>query len=214
MLPSRRWLPLIPVRIQHHPSRAKRIPALLEALADFDEVAVVEDPGADEKPNHWRSHRACLEAMPDDATHLFVVQDDVLPSPSLLPRLKTALDRHPETLLLAFVPGFPRERRIQMLAQKAGQQFAPFIFGAYVPTVAIVYPRAVVDGLLAWADQPGGDRHRRPLRGADDGIVAYYCRARRIRPLAMVPCAVEHDDTAASIGKAMRRGSHRRAALL
>lgn len=207
-------LPRLVVRIQHHPSRAERIPALLEALAGFDDVQVVEDPGASEKPDHWRSHRACLEAMPEDATHLFVVQDDVLPRDTLEQRLEAALVRYPETVLLGFVPGFPRERRIQMLAQKAGQQFAPFIFGAYVPTVAIVYPRAVVDGLLAWADQPGGDRHRRPLRGADDGIVAYYCRARRIRPLAMVPCAVEHDDTAASIGKAMRRGSHRRAALL
>ncbi len=205
---------MIPVRIQHHPSRAERIPAILEALADFDDVQVVPDPGADQKPDHWRSHRACLEAMPDDAAHLFVVQDDILPSSSLLDRVLEALERYPESVLLAFVPGFPRERRLQMLAHAQKQRFYPFIVGAYVPTVAIIYPRAGVDGLLAWADGSGADRYRRPLRGADDGILAHFCRIRRLHPIAMVPSAVEHDHTAESIGKPMRRGSHRRAALL
>jgi len=202
------------VRIQHHPSRAERIPQILAALEDFDDVEVITDPGADTKPDHWRSHRACLEAMPDDAEHLFVMQDDVLPSATLHARVAHALERYPEGVLLAFVPGFPRERRLQMLANAAGHHFYAFTVGAYVPTVAIIYPRAVVDGLLHWADNTNGDRHRRPLRGADDGILAHYCRVRRIRPFALVPCAVEHDHTAESIGKAMRRGSHRRAALL
>ncbi len=207
-------LPGLAVRIQHHPSRAKRIPPLLEALDGFDDVQVVTDPGANEKPDHWRSHRACLQAIPDDATHLLVLQDDVFPQPTFKERLAEALERYPETVLLAFVPGFPRERRIQMVAHAAKQRFAPFIVGAFVPTVAVVYPRAVIDGLLAWADTSTGDRHRRPMRGADDGILAHYCRSRRIHPVAMVPCAVEHDHTAESIGKPMRRGSHRRAALL
>ncbi len=211
---SPRSLTDLAVRVQHHPSRADRISALLEALADFDDVQVVEDPGADVKPDHWRSHRACLEAMPEDATHLLVLQDDVIRLEGFYLRIAQALGRHPEQVLLAFVPGFPRDRRMQMVAKGKGQQFYPFTVGAYVPTVAIVYPRAVVHGLLDWADTNRGDRHRRPMRGADDGIVAHFCRIRRIRPFAMVPCAVEHDETAVSIGKAMRRGSHRRAALL
>ncbi len=205
---------MIPVRVQHHPSRADRIPGLLAGLAGFGDIVVVEDPGADEKPDHWRSHRACLEAMPDDAERLLVVQDDIKPQPYFKERIDAAIARYPEQVLLAFVPGFPRERRLQMVAKGKGELFYPFIVGAYVPTVAIVYPRAVVDGLLAWADKPGGDRFRRPMRGADDGIVAHFCRTRRIHPVAMVPCAVEHDEKALSIGKAMRHGSHRRAALL
>jgi hypothetical protein len=205
---------LIPVRIQHHPSRAERIPAILEALADFDDVQVVTDPGHEEKPDHWRSHRACLEQMPEDASHLFVVQDDILPRLDLTARIVEALERYPESVLLTFVPGFPRERRLQMLAHAQKQRFYPFIVGAYVPTVAIIYPRAVVEGLISWADENRGDRHRRPMRGADDGILAHYCRSRRIHPVAMVPCAVEHDHTAESVGKPMRRGSHRRAALI
>ncbi len=128
--------------------------------------------------------------------------------------MHNAIAAHPESVLLAFVPGFPRERRILMLAHKQKQQYAPFIIGAYLPTVAIVYPREVAEGLLAWADQSGKDRYRRPLRGADDGIVANYCRIRRIHPLALVPCAGEHDESVPSIGKRMRYGAHRRAALL
>ncbi len=201
-------------RVQHHPCRAHLIPPLLEALADFDDVQVVPDPGWDQKQDAWRAHRACLEARQDSHTHLLVLQDDVLiQGDSFMRKLHEAIDRHSEQVLLAFVPGFPRERRTQMLAHKAKQPFAPFIIGAYVPTVAIVYPRAVVEGLLAWADKPG-DRYRRPLRGADDGIVANYCRTRRIHPLMMVPCAVEHDESVPSVGKGTRHGPHRRAALL
>ncbi len=176
-------------------------------------MQVVPDPGWDQKQDAWRAHRAVLEAMPDDAAHLLAVQDDILPAPGFAQKVAQGIAAHPEQVLLAFVPGFPRERRTQMLAHQKKQPFAPFIIGAYVPTVAIVYPRAVVEGLLAWADKPG-DRYRRPLRGADDGIVANFCRTRRIHPLMMVPCAVEHDDSVPSVGKGTRHGPHRRAALL
>ncbi len=175
---------------------------------------MVADPGGDGKSDAWRAHRACLEAIHGEATHLLVVQDDLLPQPDFAQRVHNAIAAHPESVLLAFVPGFPRERRILMLAHKQKQQYAPFIIGAYLPTVAIVYPREVAEGLLAWADQSGKDRYRRPLRGADDGIVANYCRIRRIHPLALVPCAGEHDESVPSIGKRMRYGAHRRAALL
>ncbi len=204
---------ILSTRVQHHPCRARLIPPLLEALADFDDVEVVPDPGWDQKQNAWRAHRAVLEAMPPEASYLLALQDDVVALTFLRARVLEAIERHPEQVLLAFVPGFPRERRTQMLAHQKKQPFAPFIIGAYVPTVAIVYPRAVVEGLLAWADKPG-DRYRRPLRGADDGIVANYCRTRRIHPLMMVPCAVEHDESVPSVGKGTRHGPHRRAALL
>jgi hypothetical protein len=202
------------VRIQHHVSRAVLLPRLLAALTDFDDVKVIEDPGAHEKPDHWRAHRACLLAMPESVTHIAVLQDDALPGANFSAKLCTAIGLHPESILLAFVPGFPRERRIMMMAKQTGASFAPFIVGAYVPTVAIVYPREVVKGLLAWADVSGGDRFRRPLRGADDGVLAHYCRLRRIRPLCLVPSIVEHDETVESVGKQTRSGLHRRAALI
>jgi hypothetical protein len=200
--------------VQHHASRAALLPRLLASLADFDDVKVIADPGANEKPDHWRAHRACLIAMPDEASHLLVCQDDALPTASFHAKLTAAIVLQPESILLAFVPGFPRERRVMMMANQTGASFAPFIVGAYVPTVAIVYPCEVVKGLLTWADSGSGDRWRRPLRGADDGVLANFCRLRRIRPLCLVPSIVEHDETVESIGKKTRSGLHRRAALL
>lgn len=204
---------MLACRVQHHPSRAHLIPLLLERLATLDDVEVVPDPGADDRVDHWRAHRATLEAMPFGATHLLVVQDDVQPTATFRERITASIEAHPESVLLAFVPGFPRERRLQMVAHAANRDHELFIPGAYVPTVAIIYPREVIDGLLAWADG-GPDRYRRPLRGSDDGIVANYCRLRRIWPLMMVPCAFEHDDTLPSVGRGPRRGPQRRAALI
>ncbi len=200
-------------RVQHHPCRAHLIPPLLEALADFDDVQVIPDPGWDQKQDAWRAHRAVLEAMPASATHLLALQDDVIVQPGCAQRIFTAIEQHPESVLLGFVPGFPRERRVQMVAKQKGQDYAPFVVGAFIPTIGTIYPRAVVEALLAWADRPG-DRYRRPLRGADDGVVANFARSRRLHPIALVPSVFEHNEEIPSIGKGSRRGPHRRAALL
>lgn len=172
-------------------------------------MKVVPDPEPQGKTNAWRAHEAVLRSMPDEASHLLVLQDDALPVESFMQRLTKAVEQRPESVLLAFVPGFARERRIMALAKTARHDIAPFVIGAYVPTVAIVYPRDVVTGVLAWADASPGR-----MRGADDGMLALYCRRRRIRPLALVPCLVEHDETVEPVGKTARSGPHRRAALL
>lgn len=138
----------------------------------------------------------------------------MLPNDDFAERVEAAISDRPESLLLAFVPGFARERRVLAAAHGAGARYCPFTVGAYVPTVAIIYPRDIAVDFLAWADH-GTDRYRRPMRGADDGILAYYCRTRRLRPQALVPCAADHDETVGSISKRhVRRGPHRRAALL
>lgn len=203
------------VRIQHHPSREALVPRLLTALAPLGDVAVVPDPEPEMAgKDAWRSHRACLDTMPRTASHLFVLQDDALPVETFHVKAMAAIERHPESVLLAFVPGFAREMRHMRQAQAAGADTLRFFVGAYVPTVAICYPRAVVDDLLDWSERPRSDRYRRPMRGADDGIVATYCRMRRIFPLALVPSIVEHDESLVSVGRGQRRGRHRRAALL
>ncbi len=204
----------VALRIQHHPSRAHLIPRLLERLSGFDDVAVVADPDPTGRSDTWRTHRACLEAMPAAASHLLVMQDDALPRDGFAEKIAYGIAVHPESVLLAFVPGFSRERVALMKAHAAKERYVLFRVAAFVPTVAIVYPRAVVDGLLAWVDSRVKDRYRRPMQGADDGIVANFFRLTRIHPLALVPCAVEHDETVPSVGKSARTGPHRRAALL
>lgn len=198
----------VAVRIQHHPSRVELAARLLDQLGGFDDVEVIEDPEPNAHRNAWRSHRACLEATPEDATHLLVLQDDSIPSDSFHEALTNAITERPESVLLPFVPGFAYLRKQMREARARGDSFIRFNPRSFVPVVAIVYPAPVAQDLLAWTEQRG---HR---RGADDGIVAFYCKARRIFPAAMVPCICDHDETAQTIGAANRRGAHRRAALL
>jgi hypothetical protein len=50
--------------IQHDPSRAHLLSALLEQLAPLP-VDVVTDPDPNgQPPSPWRTYRACLEAFP------------------------------------------------------------------------------------------------------------------------------------------------------
>lgn len=198
----------VAVRIQHHPSRVELAERLTEQVAAFDDVEVIEDPEPTAHRNAWRSHRACLEAVPASATHLLVLQDDAVPTEGFYEALSRAITERPESVLLPFIPGFAYLRKQMRETRATSESFMRFNPRSFVPVVAIVYPAPVAQDLLAWAEQRG---HR---RGADDGIVAFYCKARRIFPAAMVPCICDHDETAQTIGAANRRGAHRRAALL
>ena len=203
----------IAARIQHHASRAALIPDLLAALADFDDVQVVMDAG--ESLDTWRAHRACLEAMPDDVSHLLVLQDDALPCQQIAVRLLADIQQKHDDLLCLFAPGFGFIRRRMLDAQQRGERFVLLPQTAFVPLVAVVYPRAVVERLLAWSDGEGWPAaSSRILRGSDDGIVASFCRSARIHAWATVPCLVEHGDGVSIARPSHRGGLHRKAALL
>ena len=204
----------VAVRIQHHPLRVGLPRRLIEHLGAFEDVTVIADEPAGSL-DAWRVHRACLEAMPASASHLLVLQDDALPVANFAERFLAALEQQPDAVLCLFTPGFGYLRRSILEARAAGLSFLPLRVGAFVPCVAVSYPRAFVEGLLRWAHEHENGRQRRQLRGADDGVLAFYCRQARRQPLLMVPSIVEHDESVASIGKLHRRaGPHRRAALL
>jgi hypothetical protein len=203
------------VRIQHHPSRVGLPRRLVAHLDAFEDVLVVPDPEPNGIVDAWRAHRACLESMTPSASHLLLLQDDALPMPGFSASLREAIDEQPEAVLCAFAPGFGYLRAQFMQASKDRARLVPLRVGAFVPCVAIAYPRAFIAGLLDWVDHRSSDRQRRQLRGADDGVLAMYCRQIRMQPLLIVPSIVEHDSSLQSIGKLHRReGPHRRAALL
>ncbi len=205
----------ISVRIQHHPERVGLPRRLIAQLGAFEDVLVVPDPEPDGLLDAWRAHRACLEALPADATHLLLLQDDALPVERFASLLSHAVEERPNDVLCAFAPGFGYLRTQFTQASLGRERFVPLRVGAFVPCVAIVYPRAFIAGLLEWVDHRSTDRQKRRLRGADDGVLAMYCRHARIHPLLIVPSIVEHDAAVQSVGKLQRRtGPHRRAALL
>lgn len=150
--------------------------------------------------------------MPDDATHLLVVQDDALLCEGFAARALEALTSRPDALIALFVPGFPFMARRVERQRLLGEAFADLPPAAFVPLVALSYPRVHVEGLLAYSD---GSRWPRATRmgTADDAIVAGYVRANRLSVVATVPSLVEHDDDLPSLAKpSHRQGKHRRAA--
>lgn len=198
------------VRVQHHPSRAGLLPGLLDHLAGFADVDVVTDR---EGAGTWATHRACLRAMPSRATHLLVVQDDAVPCAAFARKARAAIKASPGRIVCLFTPGFGFLARRVDQARGEGRAVMEFPTVAFVPLVAVVYPAAQADGLLAFADGRTWPHVSRRSR-ADDGMVADYCRSRRIRPVATVPSLVDHDDTVPSVVKPSHpRGRHRRAAL-
>lgn len=95
-------------------------------------------------------------------------------------------------------------------AQARRERFTPIRVGAFVPVVAIVYPRVHAEAILPYTDARKVPTHR-----ADDAVIAAYARAHRCWPLATVPSLVEHLDGEPSvIGYQRGEGRpHRRAAL-
>jgi hypothetical protein len=175
-------------------------------------VQVVEDPGG-ERPDTWRTHRACLDAMPARATHLLVLQDDALLCRRFATRLREAVRERPDDLLALFTPGFPFLARRLEQHRRRGDRFAPLAPAAFVPLVGLLYPRQHVEALIAYVDGSSWPSARR-MGTADDAVVAGYVRANRLTVQALVPSIVDHDDGLPSISKASHRaGVHRRAAF-
>jgi hypothetical protein len=199
----------VAVRIQHHPSRADLLPALLERLLGFDDVQVITDPGGP-KPSSWRTHRLCLESLPDAATHLLLIQDDAIPCADFADKALAAIEQHPTRIIVFFVPGFGHLTRRIEIARRKSLAFVDLPGGSFVPVVCIAYPAEIACAIPAFADA-----RRMPVSRADDAVVGTYARAHRLFPLATVPSLVDHDDTVPSaMGMRTRPGQKHRVAAL
>ncbi len=169
---------------------------------------VVTDPGGRIRST-WRCHRLCLESVPDDATHLLVLQDDALPCDGFAASVHAAIAERPDRILCLFVPGSgPLLRRIT-LARKNRERWFELPSISYIPLVGVVYP-ADVARLIS----PFADAKRIPVGRTDDAVVAMYARAHRLTACAPLPSLIEHRDDVVSVS-GMPSGAglaHRRAA--
>lgn len=152
--------------------------------------------------------------MPGAATHLIVVQDDAIPCHGFATRTWGAVTLKPDAILALFTPGFPFLQRKVDHARRLGDAFFALPPAAFVPLVAIVYPRGHVEGLLAHTDATHWPRAKiQRLGTADDAILSGYVRGLRIQALATCPSLVDHRSDIPSVSKPSHRdGAHRRAA--
>lgn len=138
-----------------------------------------------------------------------MLQDDAWPCENFADTIHAAIAERPKTVLCAFVPGFGHVTRPVQQARKAGQRWMPWRVRAFVPLVAIVYPAAYPQEIVAFSES------RRMHAGrADDAIVGAWARAYKRPVWATVPCLVQHRDEMASVMKMVtgKAAPHRLAA--
>lgn len=197
-------MPDAPIRlsicIQTHPARAALLTRLLVSLSPTN-VLVAHDPDPDARPGPLRSYLRALELLPAWATHHLVIQDDALVCDAFVTTLLRAIAARPSDPLALFVGaalGVHGDRVTQAFGR--GETFVALSQRSWTPAVALVWPRALVPGFLAFAADKAS---RRPL--ADDEVLGRYFRSERVEVLATVPSLVEHpDDSPSLIGRKTR----------
>lgn len=190
----------VDVRIQHHPSRAARAAALIQAIGAG---TLIPDPDPAGQRNTWRVYRECL-VHPTTATHIAVIQDDAIP---LTPRLADLLPRlaSPTRVSSLICLGVPvRAMRAVHQASDRGEHWAIFPRGDWVCAIALIWPVALAERFVAWVDS----RPKAPMR-SDDGLIGAWLKSNRDVPevRCAVPNVIEHPDDIASI--ASQRPRHR-----
>lgn len=155
--------------------------------------------------NPWRCYRECLLSVPDDASHVVIVQDDVVPHSDFPEVMLRCIDARPERILCFFVASQPvlAARRI-LAAQMAGSPWAEMSHTDFLPVVATCWPAGLARDFLEWSAT-----RAKPGARSDDGLAGNFIRHRSIRPLATVPSLVQHPDVELSlIGKRAMAGKN------
>lgn len=82
------------------------------------------------------------------------------------------------------------------------QRYIPLGPAPFVPLVAVLWPRRMVDQLARWAETASR------LTRADDGNIARWMRQTKTEFMVCVPSIVEHNDFVCSVKGGSRKESH------
>ena len=179
--------------VQHDPRRADLLPRL---LPDLPGAQVVYDPEPDGKRNPWRTYLACLQAAADsDAGWSLLIQDDAIVCLDFLATVEKVIAARPDSPICLFIPGVGLLRQAMLDACYRGKQWAEIPRPAFVPVVAVVWPRADVEALLAYVEAKPFARGRT----SDDANVAEWMRVTRRTFWMTVPSLVDHPDDVPSL---------------
>lgn len=182
----------VALAVQHHPARAPLLAALLPALGDCE---VVTDPEPDGHRAPIRTYLVCLRSMPEWATHLLIVQDDVRPCADFRGKVLKVLFKRPDDVLALFLGGAPaRSARLAQQAHRRGERWIKMHAADWAPTVATCWPRFHVERFLAYCDA-----HPALIKMGDDNVVGQWKRAEAVDVWATVPSLVEHPDVEPSL---------------
>jgi hypothetical protein len=149
-------------------------------------------------PDPWAGYRKCLTDLPD-CSHLLVIQDDAMPVPGFVEVLPQIAQDRPVCLWMGAIPASAAGRARRAMAK---QRYIPLGPAAFVPLVAVLWPRETLEAFSQWTKSASR------LTRADDGNVARWARSQRIEFMVTVPSIVEHDDFTPTVKGGTRRESH------
>ncbi|MEE1770911.1 hypothetical protein PUR34_22900 [Streptomyces sp. JV185] len=159
-------------------------------------LRVVMDPDPTGTPSVLRTALAAWSAIEEGATHQLVVQDDMVLSESFLDRVRLAIEELPDAALALFALWDSRNGAAVRLGAMAGARWVGAV-NEYFPCVAIVLPRRIAEGFVAYG--------RQRLGGWPDDILMHrYLSALGVPRYVAVPNLAEHEDRGSISGNAFR----------
>jgi hypothetical protein len=184
--------------VQHHPSRAALL-ARLSALLPAAEA--IHDPDPSGPPEAWRTYAECLRSI-GRASHVLVLQDDVIPHPDLAVVLDRVVEARAASLISLYHGWLPSlGARAVRRAGEAGERWAMLPNTTWCPAMALIWPAPLAEAMLTWAQ----DR-----RGADDGLIGQWCRQAGQHAWCTIPNLVEHPDEPSLVSRSQRGGNPQR----
>ncbi|MGW1843049.1 NAD-dependent epimerase/dehydratase family protein [Streptomyces sp. NPDC001966] len=181
--------------VMTHPKR-RAAAEKLALSAPSGLLRVVMDPDPTGTPSVLRTALAAWSSIEDGATHQLVIQDDMVLSDSFFDRVRCAIEELPDSALALFALWDSRNGAAVRFGAMAGARWVGAV-NEYFPCVAIVLPRRVAEGFVAYG--------RKRLGGWPDDILMYrYLCASGVPRHVAVPNLAEHEDRGSISGNAFR----------
>lgn len=177
--------------VQSVPSRRAVRKRLVRELPD---PIVVEDKGP-LPGNPWRGYQLCLKAIPEQATHAVIIQDDAIVCQNFTASVKRLSKVLPDNPICLFYPGLPlystKRRRRQY--RDAGKTLFPLMRRDLLPVVAVLWPKDKAEHLLEWTSANKLPGLRPPYR-SDDAVGGVWMRMTKQDVYVTIPSLVQHPD--------------------
>ncbi|MEV0374411.1 hypothetical protein AB0I10_32250 [Streptomyces sp. NPDC050636] len=181
--------------VMSHPSRLDSARQIVTA-APPGALSLVMDSFPEGPPSALRTALRAWSAIPADATHHLVVQDDMQLSDTLFDRAQRAVAAMPDAALALFSFWDSRNGGGVRLGALSGARWVGTV-NEYTPTTALILPRAVAAGFVAYAQD-------RLNTWPDDILMFRYLRAAQVRTFVAVPNLAEHSDLPSLVGNTFR----------
>ncbi|WP_203910008.1 hypothetical protein [Rhizocola hellebori] len=176
-----------------HPRRLSSAQALRERHPELDPV-IVFDPEPEATPSALRGARLAWANAPADATHLLVVQDDMILGQDIARHVMSAARAMPDAVLSFFTEWGSRTAHALRLAAVVGGSWVEVI-DPYVPTSVHLMPTAIGRRV---AEYPGDE--------ADDVLLLRFVKEFGIPAYASVPNLAQHVPIASLMGNDIIQG--------